>query len=750
MVSPAPSVPSSGLTPGEIEQMKKDCTEDNLTASLRAQMRKEQAKGVAGDTAITAEEADKFEKAFADPEFRKLMSEYVAEISDPKNRREQDEYIRQLEEKNDVPEDKDIVRVEKGFVVKFKHIKAKAVELFEEASKNQKDNKDNPMLPPEKEKMFVNVVSSTKVEKPTSTAAKGGQQWSVPHSVGPLRMESDKGENLVPTLDVCFHPEALEMAKRASAFQRLVVDTAREGVQNGFKRMKDAVIIDEAYHVLKGVVYKNGDPPVMILSKEKKKPTTTSAITKPTSGNTAATTAAKLKSGVSSNPAVKKGFMTAKKTTRKKTSNNSGANTDIKTGGRDTGVDTGGGTTKDGKLIPYHTISESGAFSVSEHTMETASTTSSSTRPKSLVVRIDLPDAKRAGELDLDVSDAMLTLRSIKGNKGGHDYSLDVRFNYPVIGDEGAAKWDKVKHILTITVPVVKAVGEDLGSKRVVEVVDKVENENDTSNQNNSSSETPTGITAASKISKRKTKTSKEDDHSRWLNSEGVKSAPIPTPGLGRAAFARDGILPSDNSAAEFFEITGERLNDSDGGEGANVDTDADAEGVTPAKTNKINVEGEFTACARFDGLREGFVFKLDREGLGYYVDSPLHLMGKKKKISSPAVRKAAKKNVSFASKEQAKTAETTSTLEINSLPYEFRQNDRTVTILVQVSNIDKNSVIPAFSESSVTVKFKVASGGEEKRFEVSVYVCVCVCVCVINDLCQQRFDREMRERKTK
>lgn len=60
---------------------------------LEAQKRNGDAK----DLNMTEDETKKFTKAFGDPEFRKMMAEYVDEISDPKHREEQEAYIRQME-----------------------------------------------------------------------------------------------------------------------------------------------------------------------------------------------------------------------------------------------------------------------------------------------------------------------------------------------------------------------------------------------------------------------------------------------------------------------------------------------------------------------------------------------------------------------------------------------------------------------------------------------------------------------------
>ena len=59
---------------------------------------------------FTPEEASRFKKAFADPEFRRMFSEYMDEIQDPKHREETEAYINQLEGEKKVPEGKELIR----------------------------------------------------------------------------------------------------------------------------------------------------------------------------------------------------------------------------------------------------------------------------------------------------------------------------------------------------------------------------------------------------------------------------------------------------------------------------------------------------------------------------------------------------------------------------------------------------------------------------------------------------------------
>ncbi len=64
---------------------------------------------------FSVDESTKFQKAFEDPEFRKLFSEYVDELQDPKNREENEAYISQLENEKKVPEGKELIRYVEGW-----------------------------------------------------------------------------------------------------------------------------------------------------------------------------------------------------------------------------------------------------------------------------------------------------------------------------------------------------------------------------------------------------------------------------------------------------------------------------------------------------------------------------------------------------------------------------------------------------------------------------------------------------------
>ncbi|KAH8067467.1 hypothetical protein JL721_7579 [Aureococcus anophagefferens] len=81
------------LVDGSKCELKKpsECGIENMEAGELEAAMEAAMKRSGSDLEITAEEQDKFKKAFGDPEFRKMMAEYVDEISDPKYREEQNQ-----------------------------------------------------------------------------------------------------------------------------------------------------------------------------------------------------------------------------------------------------------------------------------------------------------------------------------------------------------------------------------------------------------------------------------------------------------------------------------------------------------------------------------------------------------------------------------------------------------------------------------------------------------------------------------
>lgn len=74
-----------------------------------------------------------------------------------------------------------------------------------------------------------------------------------------------------------------------------------------------------------------------------------------------------------------------------------------------------------------------------------------STRPRELVIKIELPLLKTAAQANLDIYEKRLQLESTAPAA----YKLDLSLPYPVDDSEGSAKFDKQKRTLTVTLPVI-------------------------------------------------------------------------------------------------------------------------------------------------------------------------------------------------------------------------------------------------------------------------------------------------------
>jgi len=233
--------------------MSSNGTEDATvpSAEILKEMFDESLKKDPTKLGFTDEESTKFSKAFDDPEFRKMFGEYMEELSDPKHRAETEAYISQLEGEQRVPAGKELIRPAPGFVAKTHKLDEKA-----------KDSKGD--------KLWMNIVVSDSVAKPSSVVSKEGESWSVPYSLGPPHMEKDNADVNVATFDCCFHPDALAMAKTRKAFQNLLVQTAMEGVEEAYKRQNQPTKLSKDFHIIKGVSYKSGVISTMMVDKSSK------------------------------------------------------------------------------------------------------------------------------------------------------------------------------------------------------------------------------------------------------------------------------------------------------------------------------------------------------------------------------------------------------------------------------------------------------------------------------------------------
>lgn len=161
---------------------------------------------------MTPDEVDKFTKAFKDDEFKRMLFDYVTELSDPEVKRKNEEEIKLLEQ-------------ERGNNIQFIH-----PEPFR-ALRTRVDGSQT---------CFINICGNDKIAEPeckmgVSEDGRRGQRWSLPHSLHPGRQEvSPKGKKIL-IYDVIFHPNTLHMAAKSRRFMDMVDSTALQGVRDAFK-----------------------------------------------------------------------------------------------------------------------------------------------------------------------------------------------------------------------------------------------------------------------------------------------------------------------------------------------------------------------------------------------------------------------------------------------------------------------------------------------------------------------------------
>eukprot|EP00232_Nephroselmis_pyriformis_P030666 CAMPEP_0182863780 /NCGR_PEP_ID=MMETSP0034_2-20130328/6831_1 /TAXON_ID=156128 /ORGANISM="Nephroselmis pyriformis, Strain CCMP717" /LENGTH=288 /DNA_ID=CAMNT_0024996019 /DNA_START=42 /DNA_END=904 /DNA_ORIENTATION=+ len=163
------------------------------------------------DLKLTEDEVGKFEKAFKDPEFMKMFMEYAQEVSDPKNRAETEAYLQQIEGEGRAEEvygkGVELVAPKAGYVVKT-------------------HNRAN------KEKVFINVCYTDKLDDYKETKKAGGMDIKVPYSLGPVRREKDKKGDECDTHDFAVSTTTYMRADSDPRFKRFLCETAIENVQS--------------------------------------------------------------------------------------------------------------------------------------------------------------------------------------------------------------------------------------------------------------------------------------------------------------------------------------------------------------------------------------------------------------------------------------------------------------------------------------------------------------------------------------
>jgi len=238
-------------------------------------------------------------------------------------------------------------------------------------------------------KVFINICSDENIGKPESKAGtsdgKKGLAWSIPYSQSQPRQDIDKTGGECTVYDVIFHPDTAYLASKNPRMRNLVQMTAIDAVEKAHQ-----VKLDRENLKFPKMQFKGIRRPLII-----RQPLTAE-------GKTA---------NVKSKSPVEES----------KEPPNSGK-----------------------PVKPVYTIKHSSETDLQDHVY---TKNSPSTRPKQLIIDIQLPLLSSSKGVDLDVQEEHLIVES-------KDYYLSVDLPYPVDEENGAAKFDKSKRTLAVTLPV--------------------------------------------------------------------------------------------------------------------------------------------------------------------------------------------------------------------------------------------------------------------------------------------------------
>ncbi|KAK1746992.1 protein kintoun [Skeletonema marinoi] len=283
-----------------------------------------------------------FDAAFKSEEFRRLMADYVDSLSDPSNREEQEAYITHLEANKELPPGKSLIRPNAGFVVKCSLVR---------------------------EDTTLDASSSS-----SSSSSQSQARWSVPYAIGPVRMEHDKSNNLVPTFDVCFHPLSLQYAHARKEFCDMVIGISQSAVVEAYSKASGEDVKIDSYAILKNVRYKNGAPKALIV------------------GSYDQSLPDGVKEDLSVQPDDSSDFAETEKAADATAYTRSSADEELK---KHTDKEA---ESTDSIIIPKYKIVEQGMLELTNHH-------DSSRRPKQLIVNVHLDKIASATEIDLLVSE---------------------------------------------------------------------------------------------------------------------------------------------------------------------------------------------------------------------------------------------------------------------------------------------------------------------------------------------------------
>lgn len=354
------------------------------------------------DLNLTNDEVKRLSECMKDQTFMELLKDYAMEISDPENKKKYEEEIAMMEGErgNDVK----FVNPTAGYVLK--------------TTCNGK------------EKCFLNICTSAEVGKPSCKPSvqnsSKGMNWSIPHSVSQPRDDTDKSSRKCIVYDVVFHPDTCHMAEKNSRFRQMIENIALDAIERNFSVSLDKTNVRRPKMKYKGVPQSS----IIRVPKKDAKPSTI-----PQDPNDPL---------AFPYPPMSNGNDKSKNSEKSKHSQNSTPTP------HDVGIKV---NTKEEFVEPKYDLVHRGYFDIKNY-YAMSDQTVASTRPRELVLNVELPLLKSAELLELEISKNRVYLECTKPVK----YKLDLNLPFPVDDTKGCAKFEKSKKRLIVTLEVLPPV----------------------------------------------------------------------------------------------------------------------------------------------------------------------------------------------------------------------------------------------------------------------------------------------------
>ncbi|XP_075969412.1 PIH1 domain-containing protein Nop17-like [Anticarsia gemmatalis] len=358
------------------------------------------------ESRLTREDLENIQDAMKSKKFRDLLAEYCEEIRDPANQELYQKEMTQLEK-------------ERGYDVTFLNPKGGYVIKTSVAGDR---------------KAFINICSSDNVGKPNYKVdvvdGKRGMNWQIPYSIIPPRDDFDHNKQRCVIYDVVYHPDTLRMAAVNKQFRELVNKTAFDGLKQTYN-----IHLDNNNFRLTKTEYKGMSLPAVIRKEDPNYQPPDEEETEQLSPEMLE----KLYPQHIYSENKSQSETTAPKAAPKPTRR-------VKTASKEFTH-----TAQNGYTIPKYVIKQQKDIDFQDFTYN-KDCKQYSAIPSKIVVEVYLPLLSSTQDCTLDVEEKSLSLTSVKPAK----YKFDITLPYSVNDECGTAKFDKSKHMLIVTLPVIK------------------------------------------------------------------------------------------------------------------------------------------------------------------------------------------------------------------------------------------------------------------------------------------------------